>query len=72
MIWKIRVRCTQQPDKRGLSPMCYEDCMVEAENAVDAMKDGARFVEDQAPTDVQWQEFLPLSAAVVHLPMLTK
>ncbi len=68
-LWKVRVRCVQEPDAQGLCPACYEDCIVQADDSSDAMQVGRDFIACDAPTDVRWGEFVALEASSVKLPL---
>ena len=71
-LWKVRVRCIHAPSKekaKSRPGVCYEDCLVEADEDCLAMKLGEMFIEREAPCDVRWVEFMALSATKVQLPM---
>ena len=67
--WLVHVRCVQEPDARGIPPMCYEDCIVEAEDSASAMQIGRDFIACDAPLDIRWAEFEALSASSIKLPV---
>lgn len=71
-IYRVRVKCTHEPykDAPRRKNWCYEECLVEAASGSSAMEIGSKFIEDKAPNDVRWVEFLPLSAACLEFPTL--
>jgi hypothetical protein len=68
-LWRVTVQCFQEPDIKGRRPMCYEDCIVEALDSDGAMDIGRLYIEDEAPSDVRWDEFTAVKAASIELPM---
>lgn len=69
-IWRVTCQCFFRRTQLGKAERCLMSAFIESDNSEEAMSDGKNFIESQAPSDVLWVDFIPVSAASVQLPML--